>query len=1144
MIICLFWALGGCSSSDGLSIGARCDSDSQCESAFCETGPWRPALCAFPNADLDGDELDAVAERAAGTDSQRADTDDDGIADKVEVGDNPAAPKDRDGDGKPDALEHDFKDSDGDCLADPDDQSNDVPASKEALAAIFCNIGVCAGHAPRATCEGVIGQVTCEVIGVPDYEPEGERRCDKRDNDCDGETDEGLEGLAGAACGASGVCVGAPTSRCIGGQWICNLSGIADYETVEKSCDGVDNDCDGKTDEAPLCDDGLPCTIDACVGGKGCQHTPSGQRCNDGNPCTIDLCELPNGCRSLPHIGTCNDSNPCTTGESCSNGVCENGTATICDDGNSCTLDTCAKDSGCIGVALSEGTACKPIDACAQAGTCVAGKCKGHSAVVCNDDNPCTADSCDSEAGGCVHLANEGACNDGNPCTENDSCLAKLCMGVPLPSCCTANTDCSDQNPCTQDSCLGGACKNAASGLDACDDGNVCTSGEACADGLCVGGIWDVCDDSDACTLDICDNKTAAASCTHASLPDGANCDDGDVCNGFGACGQGTCKVGLALDCDDGNPCTKDVCHPLKGCTHAAHKGDCDDGNACTMADVCASGACVGVALQCGDLNPCTIDTCKVELGCQYLPVAGSCDDGSACTTGDACSEGACKGTDTNCDDGKPCTIDTCSKIGVCEHDDKPTEATGCDDGNACTLGDLCKSGVCSAGVSIDCQDGNTCTNDTCDKVSGLCKYTFRTGSCVTATGCTSDASCKLGLCQGTPIANCCKLNGNCNDGNPCSIDSCDKSTGQCSHAPVSGLGCGDGSKCTVGDVCVGGLCKGAAYLGCDDDKPCTLDYCLSQTGCHHLLTVTGLCSDDDPCNGIEHCSVGGCLPGVAPDCDDGKPCTLDLCEKAKGCVSAFKQPGTSCDDGSGCTTTDQCDGLGTCVGTPTKGAGCCTSDAACDDGYACTLDKCLTALARCTHTPLTCNSNQQCTAGWCETGSCKAASRCLAPEVYAESFEQDQTPGWLLSSDAPPVSATVAWIPTKDGAAVDGSQVLHCPLAAGTFTARLPTMALSAGDWRLKMNVKLDKDGADCTQGGLYAKRDGTALPGGTLCKSSGAMVAVDLPLSVTHNGDVVELSMVWVGVAAKPTTTRGVWIDDVRIVAVPGGSGCACTP
>ena len=66
----------------------------------------------------------------------------------------------------------------------------------------------------------------------------------------------------------------------------------------------------------------------------------------------------------------------------------------------------------------------------------------------------------------------------------------------------------------------------------------------------------------------------------------------------------------VPVDCNDGNPCTTDVCDTVAGsCTHTPV--DCNDGQACTD-DSCdpTTGACVHTAVNCDDSNPCTNDSC------------------------------------------------------------------------------------------------------------------------------------------------------------------------------------------------------------------------------------------------------------------------------------------------------------------------------------------------------------------------------------------------------------------------------------------------------------------------------------------------------------------------------------------------------
>jgi hypothetical protein len=138
----------------------------------------------------------------------------------------------------------------------------------EALCAL--QEGVCAGASVRCV-GGTIPDCGSAQYGAR-FET-AESLCDGLDNDCDGVTDE----MVAPECPLqSGVCAGS-RRICAGrdGYLACDYAAFdARYEPIEQSCDGVDNDCDGSIDElartptCPLQDGVCARSRAACVEGS------------------------------------------------------------------------------------------------------------------------------------------------------------------------------------------------------------------------------------------------------------------------------------------------------------------------------------------------------------------------------------------------------------------------------------------------------------------------------------------------------------------------------------------------------------------------------------------------------------------------------------------------------------------------------------------------------------------------------------------------------------------------------------------------------------------------------------------------------------------------------------------------------------
>lgn len=218
----------------------------------------------------------------------------------------------------------------------------------------------------------------------------------------------------------------------------------------------------------------------------------------------------------------------------------------------------------------------------------------------------------------------------------------------------------------------------------------------------------------------------------------------------------------------------------------------------CGETETCRAGACIDATVDANALPPFTgvpgPDLGPVDLG--VLDAPDSVDGGGLdAGTGDAGDGGpgptdagdggtdampSICANDSDCNDGIDCTTDRCGTLGICMA--TPTDGR-CPGGGRCDIA----SGGCVAATTCsgpaDCDDGNPCTTDSC-RLGGRCMN--RSISCA---------------------------------GTPCHPGSCDPATGTCVTVDVA-----DGTSCfpsvtalDCGGACSTGVCTGtySCATGC-----------------------------------------------------------------------------------------------------------------------------------------------------------------------------------------------------------------------------------------------------------------------------------------------------------------------------------------
>ena len=388
------------------------------------------------------------------------------------------------------------------------------------------------------------------------------------ENDCDGLTDDDLIQTCGSDVG-----------ECKKGIQICSDgsygSCIGSIDPSPEICDGKDNDCDGQTDEGGVCvTTTLPTTTTSSTTISSTTITTTtlptcgdgivdqGEQCDDGNTVNGDGCS--STCQSegvcQPSGAACDDAAFCTVNDVCDqSGQCV-GSPRGCSDNNQCTLDSCNEvQDACENTPVPDGTP--------AGGTCGIGACQANAVCVsgvetCTPGSP-TAEVCNGLDDDCDGSVDEGNPGGGAACDGSDSDLCQ--EGTTI--CTSGALVCSDNTGSTVDVCNGIDDDCDAASADGSEDplnGAACDGPDSdlCSEGTrsCSAGAL-VCSDNTASTLDVCNgvnDDCDAASADGSEDPlNGTACDgpDGDLCNE----GTRSCTGG-ALVCSDNTGTNAEIC--------------------------------------------------------------------------------------------------------------------------------------------------------------------------------------------------------------------------------------------------------------------------------------------------------------------------------------------------------------------------------------------------------------------------------------------------------------------------------------------------------------------------------------------------------------------------------------------------------
>jgi len=847
------------------------------------------------------------------------------------------------------------------CNGDDDDCDGKVDAEDDDLEVVPCELasGVCAGSTkPKTLCHDgdwdACSAVTYSAYSA-DYDVAVEVRCDGKDGDCDGGTDEDFDLTLLDGRLVNGIAVGCGTGECAGGATRCNAAGndiecSSETFASAETCNGDDDDCDGKVDatdpslvrepcanQTGVCKDALKLP-ERCISGrwdacgaadykaKAASYNAAGEVLCDG---TDEDCDGSSD-EDFTWVDPANVA--FHIGESCGKGLCTGGTVTCsgqsavaCSTASKAVIETCDNiDQDCDGVP-DDGCDDDGDDYCdITMGTSGLPEVCPHGGGDCNDQvattYPGAAELCNNISDDC----------DGQTDEAFTDCLKGSCDAVGAAYAAIA------VDACTTGSCVSPAAVSC--GLYTCNGGGA--AGDLCgttcsSDNQCIAAAH--CDQTDGkCKLDVADGTGCAedSDCTGGHCQNNFCCASGDCCSVASNCPVGSWST--APSCGTPSTCQgtrqDPVCNTSKMCVKSAPLADDTACTSSTQALVCPAGypprLCAGGADQ-------TAPTCPT-----------TCTNDNQCTSGYHC-DGTCVpnvGDGGTCDENSDCSVGRCSNLHCCASGDCCAVAADCSDATWTEAATCDTASVCD-GHRVDkvCGAGATCVKSSQVDDDSAC------GSGTVANTCADYNSVVCTGASNQPTAPACPTS--CSNDNQCDASAhCD---GTCVPDVPDGTSCDEASDCIAGH-CQNGFCCGGANNDC----------CASATDCPAGYASAPVCNTPGLCDGTK--SVATCAPathvcGTQPGVADDRACTASTeansCDLYPSifCSGAVTQDPTRPTCATSCGSDANCDANAYCkAGTPKR----CSADEP-DGGV--------------------CSSNSQCASDHCENGFCCGHGECCA---------------------------------------------------------------------------------------------------------------------------------------------------------------------